>query len=53
MKSILLKNSRIMDAFTGFVTDSDILVENGVPGIVSARAQRDFFPDFLLLHIKS
>ena len=36
MKSILLKNSRIMDAFTGFVTDSDIFVENG---IVSKVAQ--------------
>lgn len=30
MKSILLKNSRIMDVFTGVVTDSDILIENGI-----------------------
>lgn len=28
----------------------DILVENGVTGIVSARTQKDFFPDFLSEH---
>ena len=54
----LTGNSEIQGAFSTLYAGNikvleqaeNILVENGVPGIVSARAQRDFFPDFLLNH---